>query len=245
MPQKARQKHPLRGFPWKAKFTTKQEADEYFSDPDGLQCLLCGRMLHTLNNHLQMVHGTTHEEYRTRYGLPWRRGLVSPKLSKHLREKVLKRISDGSFKPTPDNKAAVAGIRVGRRKDQPFLTATKAELGRRQSRSNIRYSDKDFEEVLSVMLKRKATLRQTCMAHKKLPPTSTVLRYAESEPAFRTKLLKTYHALPYPVQARAAMLSPQFFKELRGLRRKGLSALDIARKLKVSSKTVMRRLKQL
>ncbi len=57
--------------PWKGKFASKREVDHYFSNPGGIQCLLCGRTYGTLNGHLQIVHETTHEQYRRRYGLPW------------------------------------------------------------------------------------------------------------------------------------------------------------------------------
>jgi phosphatidylserine/phosphatidylglycerophosphate/cardiolipin synthase-like enzyme len=53
----------LRGFPWKAKFVAKREIDEYFSNPEWIQCLLYGRIYESLNGHLQIVHRTSHEEY--------------------------------------------------------------------------------------------------------------------------------------------------------------------------------------
>jgi hypothetical protein len=93
-----------------------------------------------------------YEEYRARYGFPWRRGLVSARVSKRIRKRLLERIRNGSFKPRPDNKAAVAAIRAGRRRDQPFLTRVKSELGKEQSRRNLRYGRKDYEKVLLAML---------------------------------------------------------------------------------------------
>jgi len=244
MPRKLREKVPLRGFPWNGKFITKEDIERYFSDPEGIQCLLCGKVLGTLNNHLQIVHGTSHEEYRARYGLPWRRGLVSPQLSKRLSAITTDRIRNGSFKPEPNNRAAVAAILAGgRRKDQPFITATKAEQGKEQSRRNLKYSRMDFEKVLTVMLHRKANLNEACM-DKELPSKGTVLRFAESNPGFRKKLLDTYHALPYPVQARADMFSPQFLGDMKRLRGKGLSAKEIGKRLHVNWKTILKRLKQ-
>ena len=125
---KYRKKSALPGFPWKAKLITKNEIDEYFSNPEGIQCLLCGRIYKSLNGHLRIIHGISHEEYRARYGLPWRRGLVSPKVSNRLSYLLTKRIRNGSFKPKPDNKAAIKRILAGgRRKDQPFVTGIKAE----------------------------------------------------------------------------------------------------------------------
>ena len=80
---------------------------------------------------------------------------------------------------------------------------------------------------------------------KGLPPIPTVLGYAESHPEFRKKLVDTYYALPYVVQARADMFSPQFYEDLKSLRDKGLSSKKIGKRLGVSYKTVLIRLKQM
>ena len=81
---KANEKSTLPGFPWKGKFTTKVEIDHYFSNPDGIQCLLCGQFFNNLSCHLNITHDISHEQYRARYGLPWRKGLVSRNVSKRL-----------------------------------------------------------------------------------------------------------------------------------------------------------------
>jgi hypothetical protein len=242
---KESEKSAIPGFPWKGKFTTKDEIDQYFSDPDAIQCLMCGRFYGTLNIHLQIVHEISHEEYRERYGLPWRKGLVSKNVSKGFRSRLTKRIKNGSFKPKPNNKAAVAKIRAGdRRKDQPYLTKIKAEKAKGLSKKNIRHDRKDYEKVLSVMLKHKISLREACM-DEGLPGTSRVLGYAELNPGFRKKLIDTYYSLPYDVQARADMFSPQFYKDLKRLKAKGLPDTEIGRKLGVSNSTVKRRLKRI
>ena len=72
-----------------------------------------------------------------------------------------------------------------------------------------------------------------------------MLGYAESNRAFRKKLLHTYHALPYVVQARAEMLSPRFFQDLKRLKSKGPSDKEVAEKLGVSSKTVVKPFKEM
>ena len=104
---KANEKSALPGFPWKGQFITKDEINQYFSDPDGIQCLLCGRFFNNLSGHLNITHDISHEQYRARYGLPWRKGLVSRKVSKKLSSILTKRIKNGSFKPNADNKACV------------------------------------------------------------------------------------------------------------------------------------------
>ena len=238
-------KHSIPDFPWKGKFTTRSEVDRYFSNGDGIQCLLCGRFLGTLQNHLQIVHGVSHEEYRERYGMPWRKGLVSRTVSKKHSASLTNRIKNGTFNPKPDNNAAVKKILSGfRRPDQPYITGIKSENSKSLTKQNIRYSHKDFEKVLSLMRKQKITLNEACKKSN-LPGKGTILRYAEQNPEFRKKLLETYYSLPYAAQARADMLSPQFYRDMEKLKMKGLPATEIGKALGVSHKTVRRRLKKI
>jgi hypothetical protein len=242
---KKSEKGALPGFPWKGKFTTKAEIDQYISNPDGIQCLICGRFFENLSGHLWIFHDISHEQYRDDYGLPWRKGLVSRKVSKKLSSILTKRIKNGSFKPNADNKACVEKIRSGAiRKDQPYLTQIKSEKAKGLSKKNIRHSRNDYEKVLTVMLKNKVALQEAC-SDEKLPASSRVLGYAESNPEFRKKLLATYYALPYDVQARARMLSPQFYEDLKRLKAKGLPNTEIGRQLGISHKTVKIRLDQI
>jgi len=122
-------KSTLPGFPWRGQFKTKDEIDQYFSDPDGFQCLLCGRYFEFLSVHLWNSHDISHEQYRDWYELP-----------------------------------------------------------------------------------------------------------------FRKKLMDTYSALPYAVQAQARMFSPQFYEDLKRLKAKGLPNTEIGRQLGISNKTVKIRL---
>jgi hypothetical protein len=242
---KANEKSALPGFPWKGLFTTKDEIDQYFSNSNGIQCLLCGRVYGSLNSHLQIVHESSHEEYRSLYGLPWRKGLVSRNVSKGLSSKLTNRIKNGSFKPKPNNKAAGDKIRAGDwRKDQPYLTGIKSENARGLCKKNIKHDHGDFEKVLSVMRKNKIALREACM-NEDLPASSGVLGYAESNPEFRKKLMDTYYAFPYDVQARAGMFSPQFYEDLKRLKAKGLPNTQIGRQLGISYKTVKIRLERI
>jgi hypothetical protein len=238
-------RHPIPGFPWRGQFKTRSEVEDYFSNDEGIQCLLCGGVMGTLVNHLQIVHGVSHQEYRERYGLPWRKGLVSRAVSKKLSTALTNRIKDGSFTPVPNYKAGVKKILDGfRRPDQPYITGIKAGNSKALSQQNIKYGSRDLEKVLSVMREHKITLNQACKEYD-LPGKATILRYAELNPSFRKRLIDTYHELPYPAQARADMLSPKFYRELEKLKRKGLPATEIGKLLGVSHKTIRRHLKKL
>jgi hypothetical protein len=239
---KTNEKSSLPGYPWKGTFTTKSEIDQYFSNPDGIQCLFCGHYFQNLSVHLRIGHNISHEQYRDWYGLPWRKGLVSKTVSKKISSNLIKRIKNGSFIPKADNKACVDKIRSGgRRKDQPYFTGIKAEKAKKLCKKNIKHGRKDYEKVLSVMRKNKIALREACM-DENLPASSRVLGYAESNPGFRKKLMDTYYAFPYDVQARAGMFSPQFYEDLKRLKDRGLPNTEIGRQLGISHKTVKIRL---
>ena len=47
------------------------------------------------------------------------------------------------------------------------------------------------------------------------PELSGVLYYAELNPGFRKKMIDTYYALPYYVQASAGMFTLQFYEDLK------------------------------
>ena len=59
-----------------APFRTRREVERYFSGKT-IECLLCGRRYRRLSFHLAAKHGTNTDEYKSRFGLPWVRGLTS------------------------------------------------------------------------------------------------------------------------------------------------------------------------
>jgi predicted transcriptional regulator len=57
-------------------FQTMQEVDNYLSG-DTVACLICGKSFQTLNCSHLGSHGITHDEYRVRFGIPFKRSLTS------------------------------------------------------------------------------------------------------------------------------------------------------------------------
>jgi hypothetical protein len=57
-------------------FQTRKEVDRYFGG-ETIACLLCGGRYGRLSFHLAAKHGITTDEYKSRFGLPWSRGLIS------------------------------------------------------------------------------------------------------------------------------------------------------------------------
>lgn len=77
--QKARARRVVApGFPREEPFTTWGEAEEYLAG-ETIVCLLCGRSMGKLGNHLKSIHGVSVEEYRVRYNISAAHGLTSRK----------------------------------------------------------------------------------------------------------------------------------------------------------------------
>jgi hypothetical protein len=57
-------------------FKTRREVELYFAGKT-IECLLCRQRFRRLAGHLAAKHEMSVDEYRSRFGLPWSRGLTS------------------------------------------------------------------------------------------------------------------------------------------------------------------------
>jgi hypothetical protein len=57
-------------------FRTRREVERYLGGKT-IKCLLCGGRFRRLSFHLAAKHGVTTDDYKSRFGLPWHRGLTS------------------------------------------------------------------------------------------------------------------------------------------------------------------------
>lgn len=69
-----------KGFPREFVFECREELDAYLSG-DRITCLLCGNSYQLLETHLRTFHDMTGDEYREKYGIPYKRGLCSARMS--------------------------------------------------------------------------------------------------------------------------------------------------------------------
>jgi hypothetical protein len=186
-------KSPQR-FPWNGRFETKAEIDDYLGG-DKVRCLLCGKSLKALPTHIGRAHGVTADDYRERYGLPWRRGLCGAGTSEKISENMLKRRQNG-FRPPIEvaQKKSVAAAK--RRPDQPFLVKAKTESLKPVIEKIKKYEDRDFKNVLAKMLREKKGLNEACR-DAGMPHFGAVSKYAKKNAEYRKQLEETYQKLPY------------------------------------------------
>lgn len=230
----------LNQFPWHGKFETKTEIDEYLSGHK-IQCLLCGKQFKALPTHLERTHNITADDYRDRYGLPWRRGLCGVELSEKMRKNMLDRRKDG-FRPNI-LAAQKKSVTANRRPDQPFLVKAKNDNLKPVIDKQRKYCDQDFWNVLEKMLHEKVGLNEACK-DPKMPRIKSVSMYAKKNAEYRKQLEKTYAQLPYSVQAGAGRLpEKQFLEDLLSLKRSRFTVADMSRLLGVSRSLIHNRLK--
>lgn len=75
------------GFPKDFVFETREAVDDYLS-ADRITCLLCGNDFRILDPHLFRSHDMSADEYREKYGLPFRRGLCCAAFSENRSEQA-------------------------------------------------------------------------------------------------------------------------------------------------------------
>ncbi len=229
----------IQRFPWNGKFMTKTEIDDYLAG-NKIQCLLCGKWFKIISSHLKRIHDIDSDEYREKYGLPWKHGLCGKEVSLKLSTAMNERRKNG-FLPDIDA-AREKSKHATKRPDQPFFKKVKIENLECFNKDNRKYSEKDYQNVLRKMLKETKGLYETCKDDD-MPDIRMVSKYAKRNKEFRKALERTYERLPYSVQAGAGRLPENKFKEdLKSLKRSNISVADMSRLLGVSKNLIRNRL---
>lgn len=230
------------GFPWAGKFTTREEVGQYFGG-DTIVCLLCGRALRRLGIHLPRIHGISEDEYRERYGLPWRRGLTSAESHASYSAAVNKRMDEG-FREFLGGLRALPGARdkieEGARNQRPPPDFIRRELaGRCADMLGIEFEKEYTAEDADEFLRRIATGR-TCSevwADADMPKKTWWTAYCRQHPDYRARFKAIWDSLPFDVQARGQRMGKRFVTELRKLFDAGVSDHTAARILGVTAMT--------
>lgn len=84
--EKAHRRVVAEGFPKEEKFSTLEEIHEYLGG-DRITCLLCGKSFKALCGHLSKIHKMSTDDYKDRYGLPFRSGLQIGELTDLYRDR--------------------------------------------------------------------------------------------------------------------------------------------------------------
>ncbi len=235
--RKPRSVEPRPGFPREGILKTKEEVDAYFA-ADKIQCLLCGRWFKSLGNkHLRNGHGTTAEDYKEKYGLPFHRGLDG-KSTRRIRIELGRQAwLDGRFEEI--HKAFDPSKLAGPKRHQPFQRDLASRLGLARRGKNWKFRRKDSETVLERLRKKQ---RLPSDKDPNRPSLRKTKEYLNKNPDFAEKYKQTCHRLPYSLQIRAKHLSPRFQIDCQRLRAGGMSLEKIAAALGVSASFIRKEL---
>ena len=94
--QRDEQRRVAFGYPVTRAFATTLEVSEYLNC-DRIVCLICGRTFALLTQHLRLTHSMGAIEYKERYRLPRKRGLIGLAVSQKLSTALLKTIASGKL----------------------------------------------------------------------------------------------------------------------------------------------------
>jgi len=235
-----RSRKPLAGYPKRFQFESSQDVDDYLSG-DRVTCLLCGRSFLSLHKHLG-VHETTEAEYKSRFNIPWKRGLQSSTTRARLKRAGLK----AAERPERARhlKAMALGSAAGRVAGEIKVRASRdfSVNERRQRLLKIHDKSKFFDKAafLNVMEGDKTAKE----AAKELGYSfQTVMQRQRTDPAFREMVARTIERQSFRTQAKAWALGDRFDKELRKLFDQGFTDREAAKLLNVSLVTCNSRTK--
>ena len=156
--EKAARRIMAEGFPRLEKFTSTEAISEYLGG-DRITCLMCGRSFKGLCAHLSRIHKMSTDDYKERYGLPFRAGLQINALTKIYSERGKRPQHIAMLKKlrSPEN---IALFRAS------ASTQRTSNAKRMQSRKNVakaplstnHFKKEDVEKIIEFMVKNDCSL---------------------------------------------------------------------------------------
>jgi len=188
------------GYPRLAPFETPEEVYAYL-DQELIDCLLCGKRLKALVTHLSKIHHVDTDEYKTRYGLPYGRGLVCASTHQVLQERTitdtaLKALERGR-KPHGARIQRISGLRLMTNQRSVKKAKAVSDLNR------IRWTRAEIERIV-IAVEGGATLESVMNGVSSTGFHANIIQYPD--------LLARQKAAIYPAKKQRALRSGHLFK---------------------------------
>ncbi|KZL17609.1 MucR family transcriptional regulator [Pseudovibrio sp. WM33] len=237
--QRAKERRRIKqGYPRTTPFKSREEVEAYFSE-ERLTCLLCGKKYLKLGVHLLRIHDTTTEDYKQKYGIPNRVGLVCSstweRYSKHA-----KAVSAVHGQET----AAAAREKL---RQMPSVTYKRLPEWLTEERTERVLAGSGSTRISQEMIDRFLTavsggkIPTELFGREGFPSRSGWHSWCKEHPEDKRRFVQIWEALPFPIQAKGQRLGIRFKKDVKKLWLKGGNAdHEIAALLGVSTMAVNR-----
>ena len=218
-------------------FSSRTELEHYF-DSDKLLCLICGQSFITLPPHLLRTHHISSDDYKIKFGIPFRYGLAGTafKAASALRMRKLKEIGAIPAKPlqttidilTRHRKRRYIPMEVRQRENlQKLLTL--------HGKDDV-WQPYHFEEFIR-RLESGRTVKEVA-SDPDMPSRKALSDFLTKNPAMQERYDGIWERLPFDVQVRANKTGKSYLDTIRLLRTKGKSWKEISQIMRVNPSTL-------
>lgn len=241
---------PKPGYPKDFIFTDKKEVELYFSG-DRITCLMCGHNFKALGSHLDLIHGMSTDDYKTKYGLPYRKGLIGVATNDKFKRNMEKKIQDGSIDMSPEIMEEYRK-KSHLKKPRPYTKYRRnislMNINKSLNKKNLSinpnsekvWNDSDYYKVLELAEKNKC-MPTDIMANKdyKVPKRSSFQAKFQIDEILRKRYYEVIDNLPAQVQTKHHMIGNVLKSKLKELRDKFYTNQQIADELNISLGSVI------
>lgn len=218
-------------------FSSRTELEHYFS-ANKLSCLICGQTFVTLPPHLLQTHHISSEDYKIKFGIPFRYGLAGAefKAASALRMRKLKEIGAIPAKPPQTT--------IDKLTSHPRTHYISMEIKRRENRDKLlKLHGKDdvwqpehFEEFMRRLQAGRTVKEVACDPD--MPSRKALFYFLAKNPAVRARYDGMWERLPFDVQVRANKTGKAYLDTIKRLRTSGKSWNEISDIMHVKPSTL-------
>jgi predicted transcriptional regulator len=201
-------------YPWDGMFQTKAEIDAYLSG-DRITCLLCGKPFLVLASHIKAAHNVSVDEYKQRYGIPWKHGLVCATTHKKYSDLTKQKRATGIMPQQPSQEHITRLHRFPPEQKRPIVPATRHAMSQQALRTNgytEKWQPSDYDEYL----RRLGTGRTILEVGKDpdMPANYLFYKYYHAHPEFCQRFEEVWDSVPFHVQIRGQHTGHRFKETL-------------------------------
>ena len=233
----------MSGYPIDKIFITKEEIEEYYSG-DKILCLLCGKSFKALCGHLK-VHGFDVNSYCEKYGLPYTRGLSCPSTKKIMIKHGKKLREEGILRTPTDEERKEYSKRKSPQRMQPFRKTYAKNNLLNAPPTPQKWFDHDFWKILELAELNKC--HPTDIYRQKIgntPSNGLMHEFKRTNLEFYKKYHEIVDGLSSEQKFKHGIAPKEYIDNIRDLKSKGKSHLEISKILGVHENTIDKQVKK-